>query len=186
MLLELGITVGAFIMNEEVTKSLSSILKDDIVKYNITSNNMDSEYDLNPFTTKLQHLDFLQIHLKCCGVQSYQDWETNIKLAATKAVPDSCCKVPSFNCGVGAMKNTMKNNDTSEDATRDIYIIGCDPQSKEFFKRNAAFFGSLVIGIFGIQVIAIILSWCLSEQMKDKRMWKYSYKKQRFHSRNYS
>jgi hypothetical protein len=187
LLLELGITAGAFIMNEEVIKSLTSTLQDDIVKYNVTSNNTNGKYDLNPFTTNLHHLDFLQIRLKCCGVQSYQDWETNIKLAATNSLPDSCCKVPSINCGVGAMKKPMKNNVTSEEAKRnEIYLLGCEHQSKGLFKRNALVFGSLVIVIFGIQAIAIILSWCLSEQMRDKRLWKYSDKKRRYHSRNYS
>ena len=185
MLFEIGITTAVLILNEEVVESLSTNLKNDIIQYNVTANSMFGEHDLNPFTTNLHHIDFLQIYLKCCGIESYNDWESNTKLKVTKSVPDSCCKVPVINCGVGAVNVLTENNFPSEeDIKSNIYLLGCKHQSKTFFRRNAVVMGVIVIGIFGIQVIAIILSWCLSEQMRDKTWWKYPYKKQPHHKRS--
>ena len=158
----------------------------EVVDYNVTSNSIMVYDDSNPMTIDLCHIDFLQIHLSCCGVMSYKDWENNARLNETRSVPDSCCRNPTLDCGLNAMNNSMENGTiTDADTEISIYHVGCEHQCKDFFKRNALIVGLITVGVLGIQIITIILSWCLSEQMRNKRWWSYRYTKKPFRERNY-
>ena len=170
------------ILNAEVMESLSSNLIDEIENYSETTNTFEAGYD----AMQSNKIDFLQIHLKCCGIDSYQDWIRNQELAASQSVPDSCCKVLSTNCGFGIMSSFTQNITTSEaELDKVIYVSGCIDQSQDLFQRNGLIIGLILIGIFGIQIITIILSWCLSEQMSERRRWRNKYNKKPFQKRNY-
>jgi len=189
LILEIGTLTASLILNEEIVKSLSSNLMNELVKYNVSSNGMKYYDDSNPLTIDLHHVDFLQIHLKCCGVLSYIDWENNSKFNETRSVPDSCCKSPSVNCGLNMISNgiqeiEIEDRETSDDINDDIYRIGCEHESKTVLKKNILIVSLVTVLIFGLQIFAIILSWCLSEQMKNKKWWSYRYSKQPFAKRN--
>ena len=157
----------------------------ELEKYNVSSNGSKYHDDSNPMTIDLHQVDFLQIHLKCCGVLSYIDWENNSKLNETKSVPDSCCKSPSINCGLNIIQEIeIEDRETSDVINDDIYRIGCEHESKVVLKKNIFILCLVTVSIFGLQIFAIILSWCLSEQMKNKRWWSYRYSKQPFAKRN--
>lgn len=192
LLFEIGIVTASLILNEEIIESLGTTLTQELVDYNVTSNGMKFYDDSNPMTIDLHHVDFLQIHLKCCGVKSYKDWENNQKLNETKSVPDSCCKTPAINCGLNAMNMSM-NIITSQDSNKidinrnidSIYTIGCEHESKDTFEKNILIVSLIAVGVLGLQIFAIILSWCLSDQMKNKRWWGYRYSKAPYNKRNY-
>ena len=155
----------------------------EIANYNVTGSHIES----GNYVKDSHQIDFLQTHLKCCGIESYLDWENNFELDALKSVPDSCCKVPSLNCGLRALEDKFILNTTSSTSYGDnpIYLFGCINQSKELFSRNCLIVGLIVISVFGLQIITIILSWCLSEQMREGKWWRYSYNKKPYHKRNY-
>ena len=189
LILEIGTITAAFILNEEIVKSLSSNLMHELEKYNVSANGMKYHDDYNPMTIDLHHVDFLQIHLKCCGVLSYIDWKNNSKFNETRSVPDSCCKSPSINCGLNMISDNIQeieieDREISDDINDDIYHIGCEHESKVVLKKNILIVSLVTVSIFGLQIFAIILSWCLSEQMKNKRWWSYRYSKQPFAKRN--
>ena len=182
LLFEIGIMAGALIMNEKLMEPLSSNLAHKIESFNRTKYTLDPDYD----PMQIHEVQFLQINLECCGVDSYQDWTTNKALAASNSVPDSCCKVLSANCGANLTSSLIQNITASETNLDNlINISGCITKLRDLFKRNYLIFGLILVGIFGIQVITIILAWCLSQQMNEGRMWKHNYKRNQFNQRNY-
>ena len=182
LLFEIGIMVAALILNDKLMESLSSNLAYKIESFNGTKYTLDSDYD----PMQIHGVDFLQINLECCGGDSYQDWIRNEALEATSSVPDSCCKVLSANCGLGLTSSLRQNITASETNLDDVInVSGCIAKIRDLFKRNYLIFGLILVGIFGVQIITIILSWCLSQQMNEGRMWKHNYKRKEFNKRNY-
>ena len=134
----------------------------------------------------MYRIDFLQIHLKCCGINSFTDWKNNAVLSQSNSVPDTCCISPSINCGSGALDKLVTNQTAHKrgEMENEIYLMGCIQRIQVLFKHNCLVIGFIVIGILGIQISAIFLSWCLSEQMRG-RWWNYRYTKTKFPKRNH-
>ncbi|XP_077543566.1 CD63 antigen-like [Haemaphysalis longicornis] len=89
--------------------------------------------------------DFIQSQLKCCGVTGYGDWE---KEASVKP-PKSCCP-----------------NADHCDSKDDYYGKGCYETVKEYISQYAVYVGIAGIGIGLIEIIGIIFSCCLANQVK--------------------
>ncbi|CAN7991173.1 unnamed protein product, partial [Ixodes hexagonus] len=87
--------------------------------------------------------DFIQSQLQCCGVDSYKDWDKRPE------VPKSCCK-----------------NEASCSTPSDYYSVGCYNKVKDDIKTYAVYVGVAGIGIGLIEIIGIIFSCCLANQVK--------------------
>lgn len=61
---------------------------------------------LRPLETKVISSVFVNKQLDCCGSVNYTDWWKNPGFANTSSVPDSCCKHPAKDCGLGALAQT--------------------------------------------------------------------------------
>lgn len=85
--------------------------------------------------------DFIQSQLECCGVNSSQDWKGQ--------VPKSCCS-NADNCGPAGP----------------YYDKGCYDTVKEYISKYAVYVGIAGIGIGLIEIIGIIFSCCLANQVK--------------------
>ena len=86
---------------------------------------------------------------------------------------------------MGAINKLVTNQIIQEgdEVEGEFYAMGCIHRIQVLFKHNCLVIGLVVIGILGIQISAIFLSWCLSEQMKG-RWWNYRYTKTGFAKRN--
>ena len=181
LLLEIGTIIASLIANQDIIDALSSHMLNDITNYNEPENGIDPETSFKD----MYRIDFLQLHLKCCGINSFNDWKSNTVLSQSDSVPDTCCISLSNNCGMGAINKLVTNqiNQKGDEMDNEIYLMGCIRRIEVLFEHNCLVIGLIVIGILGIQISAIFLSWCLSEQMKG-RWWNYRYTKKEYTKRN--
>lgn len=87
--------------------------------------------------------DFIQHQLQCCGVNGPNDWQTYAGIPP----PSSCCS-----SGSGATCSTFSK--------------GCYDKVKEDISQYAVYVGIAGIGIGLIEIIGIIFSCCLANQVK--------------------
>lgn len=88
--------------------------------------------------------DFIQSQLKCCGVTNSEDWtKQGIE------VPKSCCSNPD-RCN----------------SSGPFHEKGCYDKVKEDISQYAVYVGIAGIGIGLIEIIGIIFSCCLANQVK--------------------
>uniref|UniRef100_A0A0C9SED5 Tetraspanin n=1 Tax=Amblyomma americanum TaxID=6943 RepID=A0A0C9SED5_AMBAM len=86
--------------------------------------------------------DFIQQQLKCCGVTGPGDWQTYAQMDP----PQSCCSSSAGNCIT--------------------FTKGCYDKVKEDISQYAVYVGIAGIGIGLIEIIGIIFSCCLANQVK--------------------
>lgn len=77
--------------------------------------------------------------LKCCGINSKDDWE---HVFHNKTLPYTCCE------------NTAKNEECSS-SSENINNEGCLPKLKTILENKAYIVGSVGVGIGLIQVLVI-------------------------------
>uniref|UniRef100_A0A023FXR7 Tetraspanin n=1 Tax=Amblyomma parvum TaxID=251391 RepID=A0A023FXR7_AMBPA len=87
--------------------------------------------------------DFIQQQLKCCGVMGPGDWQR----IAGMAPPESCCS-------------------SGDGANCPHFNKGCYDKVKEDISQYAVYVGIAGIGIGLIEIIGIIFSCCLANQVK--------------------
>ena len=72
--------------------------------------------------------DLVQENLKCCGVDTWEDWKN---VYNNNSVPDSCCKEgPVENCG----------KDISD--PNKLWTKGCYVKFTDYFSHNLTYVGS--------------------------------------------
>ncbi|KAM4663082.1 tetraspanin-10 [Discoglossus pictus] len=109
-------------------------------------------------------MDELQLGMECCGVQSYQDWDSSLYFNCSSpgilacGVPYSCCidplengTVPNSQCGFGAlqMAKTM--------AGSLIYLGGCVPQLALWLQSRS---GDITAGFLFVITAEVICVLC--------------------------
>ena len=106
-------------------------------------------------------IDTAQQELKCCGSQSYTDWQANIYFNCSSpsisacGVPFSCCKTEEqINQQCGFRVNIFKSSERQER----IYEEGCLTVSVKWFKDNLALIGGLSFGVVILQIIVVFLA----------------------------
>jgi len=125
--LQLSLGVFVFVFQDKVENIVADKIKLTIKQYR---DNVD-----------LQGLiDGVQQEFKCCGGNSYNDWEENMYFncssvpgAEACGVPFSCCREDTINRQCGYNIRLPKYTDT--DRTGVIYTRGCIVAVKEWFKH---------------------------------------------------
>jgi len=116
------------------------------------------EYNTNNATENVrikQMWDTVQQNYECCGVVHPRDWtESNQIFNLTKSVPDSCCKEEIKGCG----ENARKNPDNE-----DIFAEGCYLK----LSGDSVLLGTVGGVLLGIQLLAIIVPFCMACRRKD-------------------
>ena len=102
----------------------------------------------------------LQISMKCCGVNEFQDWDQNPTLNMTSSVPDSCCKTLTENCGVGKLHN---------DDINDIYEKGCLINFFDVVNDNENGIVVAFILIFSAQIMVSVMACYLGFGLKKRK-----------------
>ncbi|KAI5093906.1 tetraspanin-33 isoform 1 [Silurus meridionalis] len=125
----------------------------------------------------LQNLiDFGQKEFDCCGGVSFMDWSENIYFNCTKenpsqescAVPFSCCLISKDEalintmCGYGMQKLEMI------EASTFIHTNGCVDILVNWIHTNLFLLGGIALGLAIPQLVGILLSQLLINQIKDQ------------------
>ncbi|KAL9970124.1 hypothetical protein ACROYT_G022451 [Oculina patagonica] len=116
-------------------------------------------------------IETTQTEFKCCGIDSYEDWQSNIYFncsshaAEACGVPKTCCKTEedriNSQCGFG-----VGRMDSFEREKR-IYTTGCLTTAVEWFKSNLITIGIVSVSILVLQIITIWLATTLRGQVSD-------------------
>jgi len=105
--------------------------------------------------------DETQEGLRCCGVDSYEDWKDATQWVKNHSgdVPDSCCNFDQKDCGKSAMSDQSK-----------IHTGGCKQAIVNVIDANTSYvvYGGLGFGF--LQIILIIAAFAVGKKMG----WDYS------------
>ncbi|XP_026990087.1 tetraspanin-33 [Tachysurus fulvidraco] len=125
----------------------------------------------------LQNLiDFGQKEFDCCGGISFMDWSQNIYFNCTEenpsrercAVPFSCCLISKDE----ALINTMCGHGTQKlemlKASAFIHTSGCIDKLVNWIHSNLFVLGGLALGLAIPQLVGILLSQVLINQIQDQ------------------
>ncbi|XP_046845094.1 tetraspanin-17-like isoform X2 [Xenia sp. Carnegie-2017] len=120
-------------------------------------------------------IDKVQADFKCCGVDNYNDWNSNLyfncsqKTQEACGVPASCCRIDKENkqCGYGVRE---KENEDSID--KKIFDRGCVEGFLAWVERNIILIGAIALGIALVQIMGISCSQSLISDVKaQKAKW---------------
>ncbi|KAM7292599.1 CD151 antigen [Ixodes scapularis] len=147
-LLEAVAGVIAYVYEEQVWHELADSLNTTFIEsYGIDSSRTDAINDL-------------QSSFKCCGANSYQDWQRSewlrLKPRTPNKVPDSCCKTTTSGCG-GLVHPS------------NVYYDGCINALDEQIREHLIIVGAVGLGICLVQVFGMIFSCCLYLRLRDYR-----------------
>lgn len=100
-------------------------------------------------------LDALQRDLQCCGVDNHTDWYNIQAWPDEQKVPESCCIVPSSQCGY-------------EDVSQ-WYQRGCLEEMEYWFTKNMYILGVTGITIGSVQILAMVAAIAQFCYIRSKR-----------------
>ncbi|TRY56755.1 hypothetical protein DNTS_018898 [Danionella cerebrum] len=125
----------------------------------------------------LQNLiDYGQKQFNCCGGNSFMDWSKNMYFNCSKdnpsrercSVPFSCCLISKDE----AIINTMCGHGMQErnylDASAFINTNGCIDKLVNWIHSNLFLLGGIALGLAIPQLVGILLSQVLINQIKDQ------------------
>ncbi|XP_028928565.1 tetraspanin-33 isoform X2 [Ornithorhynchus anatinus] len=155
--------VLGFVFSDKARGKVSEIINKAIVHYR-------DDLDLQNL------IDFGQKEFNCCGGVSYKDWSRNLYFNCTDdnpsrercSVPFSCClhvpdqTVINTMCGQG-----MQSLDYLE-AGEVINTNGCIDKLVNWIHSNLFLLGGLALGLVIPQLVGILLSQILINQIKDQ------------------
>ncbi|XP_018421425.1 PREDICTED: tetraspanin-33 [Nanorana parkeri] len=162
-LLQLSAGIVGFVFSDKARGKVSEVLGNAIVHYR-------DDLDLQNL------IDFGQKEFNCCGGISYKDWSQNIYFNCTAenrsrercSVPFSCCllgedeTVINTMCGYG-----MQELDYLE-AGQYIHTNGCIDKLVNWLHTNLFLLGGVALGLAIPQLVGILLSQVLINQIKDQ------------------
>lgn len=93
--------------------------------------------------------DETQIRLKCCGIESYHDWQG--------AIPESCCQE-----AYGGQRKPCVNNPTPFS----LHVDGCRNVTTEFIREHANIIASTGISVAILLLFALIFSLILFKSIE--------------------
>ncbi|XP_033733767.1 tetraspanin-33-like [Pecten maximus] len=123
-------------------------------------------------------MDTLQSTFGCCGITSFQDYETNPNFACTAGssvpeacgVPSSCCTPQGLSdfgeemCGQGVRLNTTS-------PTGRVYIDGCVNSFTFLLSSRLDLVGAFALGCAIPQVIGFLLTYYFIRRVENNRCW---------------
>ncbi|XP_019378116.1 PREDICTED: tetraspanin-7-like isoform X2 [Gavialis gangeticus] len=143
ILIEIVVGISAYAYREKLHRNLlGSVLK-----------TLD-EYDRESQITR--GVDDLQRNFQCCGAQNYTDWLNTTYGYLNSAVPSSCCKAVTRNCGRNLSKDASNINQQ-----------GCVEKLKKWTEDHIVFIGAVGISIGFAQILGVFLCYVLLRVLKE-------------------
>nr|XP_058970378.1 tetraspanin-17-like [Pocillopora verrucosa] len=165
--LELSLGIFVFVFQDKVEGIVKKKIDETIESYR-------DNVDLQSF------IDGIQQEFKCCGGETYNDWQRNIYFncsspgAEACGVPFSCCHEDTLNtqCGYKIRKPTY----TDTERSKVIYIKGCIAAVRDWFKENLIIIGGIAVGLALVQIMGICFANSLITDIKmQKSRWDRDY-----------
>ncbi|XP_062338944.1 tetraspanin-33 [Osmerus eperlanus] len=162
-LLQLAAGVLGFVFSDKARNRVTEIINRAIVHYR-------DDIDLQNL------IDFGQKEFSCCGGVTYTDWSQNMYFNCTPdnpsrercSVPFSCCLISKDQ----AVINTMCGQGMQElkylEAGAFIYTNGCIDKLVNWIHSNLFLLGGIALGLAIPQLVGILLSQVLINQIKDQ------------------
>ncbi|XP_037551565.1 tetraspanin-33 [Nematolebias whitei] len=161
-LLQLAAGVLGFIFSDKARHKVTEIIENAIVHYR-------DDIDLQNL------IDFGQEEFGCCGGTAYTDWSENMYFNCSEdnpsrercSVPFSCC-IMSKNQVINTMCGQDKQKLEYNDAKEHIHTDGCIDKLVDWIHSNLFILGGIALGLAIPQLVGILLSQILINQIKDQ------------------
>lgn len=98
--------------------------------------------------------DWVQKHLKCCGINGSSDWSAR-KAGNGTSIPQSCCKADK--------SDTMCAKNSSN-----VYSEGCKQKFEDFVKNKLVVIGAVALAIAFIQILGVIFAALMAREIRGQ------------------
>ncbi|XP_033019014.1 tetraspanin-33 [Lacerta agilis] len=162
-LLQLASGVLGFVFSDKARGKVSEIVNNAIVHYR-------DDLDLQNL------IDFGQKEFSCCGGVSYKDWSQNLYFNCTAhnpswercSVPYSCCLQTDDQSVINTMCGQGMQAFNYLEASEFIYTNGCIDKLVNWIHSNLFLLGGVALGLAIPQLVGILLSQVLVNQIRDQ------------------
>lgn len=155
-IVEMAGGIAGYVERGKVSEYLEDNMRDGLERYNAT--------------TDRAVWDGMQSELKCCGVDSYDDWLSNATTPAgglIGSVPLSCCKVKEAAfCDRNITNLGLNCADKDKTDHCPVYSVGCLPLVQTKLENNILAIGGFGIGVAFIQILGIVASCFLAKRVR--------------------
>ncbi|XP_035110669.1 tetraspanin-33 isoform X4 [Callithrix jacchus] len=162
-LLQLAAGILGFVFSDKARGKVSEIINNAIVHYR-------DDLDLQNL------IDFGQKKFSCCGGISYKDWSQNMYFNCSEdnpsrercSVPYSCCLPTPDQAVINTMCGQGMQAFNYVEASKVIYTNGCIDKLVNWIHSNLFLLGGVALGLAIPQLVGILLSQILVNQIKDQ------------------
>lgn len=107
-------------------------------------------------------LDTAQHSLKCCGVESYRDWQQIGTGSVDGDVPFGCCKTMDVGCNQNIFRASFA------DVEARIYTIGCHKQFWDIINGESVWLivGAVVLGL--VQLACVVIGCGIAKRSSQR------------------
>lgn len=162
-LLQLAAGVLGFIFSDKAQSKVSEMINKAITHYR-------DDIDLQNL------IDFGQREYGCCGAVSYTDWSKNMYFNCKEnnpsrercSVPFSCCIITKQKVVINTMCGHQMQKEDYLEAGKQIYTNGCIDKLVNWIHSNLFILGGIALGLAIPQLVGILLSQILINQIKDQ------------------
>ncbi|XP_072233765.1 tetraspanin-33 [Leuresthes tenuis] len=162
-ILQLAAGILGFVFSDKARHKVTEIINDAIVHYR-------DDIDLQNL------IDFGQKDFDCCGAVTYTDWSQNIYFNCSTTNPSrERCSVPFSCCLISKDQkviNTMCGHGMQEleylEAGNHIHTNGCIDKLADWIHSNLFLLGGFALGLAIPQLVGMLLSQILINQIKDQ------------------
>ncbi|KAM6895241.1 tetraspanin-33 isoform 1-T2 [Xenentodon cancila] len=162
-ILQLAAGILGFIFSDKARHKVTEMVNNAIVHYR-------DDIDLQNL------IDFGQKEFNCCGGVTYTDWSQNMYFNCSKENPSrERCSVP-FSCCIFARDQVVINTMCGQDmqdlehskAGDHIHNDGCIDKIVNWIHSNLFLLGGVALGLAIPQLVGMVLSQVLINQIKDQ------------------
>ncbi|XP_036433561.1 tetraspanin-33 [Colossoma macropomum] len=162
-LLQLVAGVLGFVFSDKVRHKVTEMINNAIEHYR-------DDLDLQNL------IDYGQKEFACCGGMSYKDWSTNVYFNCTEdnpsrercSVPFSCCLISKEERVINTMCGHMMQDLDHAKASGFIHTSGCIDKLVNWIHSNLFLLGGIALGLAIPQLVGILLSQVLINQIQDQ------------------
>ncbi|XP_029901968.1 tetraspanin-33 [Myripristis murdjan] len=162
-ILQLVAGILGFIFSDKAQNKVTEIISNAIVHYR-------DDIDLQNL------IDYGQREFSCCGGVTYTDWSQNMYFNCTKenpsnercSVPYSCCLISKEEAVINTMCGHNIQQETYPNAGKVIHTNGCIDKLVNWIHSNLFMLGGIALGLAIPQLVGILLSQILINQIKDQ------------------
>ncbi|XP_069048519.1 tetraspanin-33 isoform X1 [Lepisosteus oculatus] len=162
-LLQLAAGILGFVFSDKARGKVTEVINNAIVHYR-------DDLDLQNL------IDYGQKEFSCCGAVSYKDWSQNLYFNCTPenpsrercSVPFSCCLMSEDEAVINTMCGQGMQDLNYQQAEAFIHTNGCIDKLVNWIHSNLFLLGGIALGLAIPQLVGILLSQILTNQIKDQ------------------